>query len=639
MDVTKTFAELCSLIIDEFYGELPSRIFSMLLTKGRSTAHDLEEALEMSKPKLRHGLAVLQQYNLIYWYISAGGQHAFYEANYKNAYSLLRAGKILEMMETKAPQKDIMQNLLLSGYTRIGDLVAAYQEKIDLDNKAKAEAFDPETYKSSLVIRSTTQLNSAICRLVEAELVDLVNPYSFQTADDILEKAKKEVTDKHFSSGIRGTKAKLEFDEKLSERLREIRSESTSLKRKLEQNGSGTKRRKLQGGGMANGSLEDESDPQLDPKLVIRVNYEKCMVDLRNRRLVQYAAETLSDTTSYVYAQVLVHLTKDVSRCRLDPLIDRYNLDDRPAPKTVTTAEVLDSLKTSLDLSLGLSKATRKKLSKRAAESISPEAPKKSAMFPGAEVQGDASSDEDEEDTTDDEAYDDDYKPNGITNGVNGQGKTDDDKEVIWNRPSQLKQHLLILAKSKQNFLRQCAEDEWTVDFELVMSAMRESEIDLVIQNTASEKGLRLVRILRANGKLDEKALPQIALMPKTEIQRRMLEMQSAGFVFVQEVPREAKADVKKSFFLWYDDLDKTRERIIDTSYKTMMHCIQVLETLRHKEKEVLATTQRSDVKGREEDMLKEEFYQRYKRFLKSEKMLFSQVMRVDDLVAVLRDF
>ncbi|KAK4227583.1 RNA polymerase III subunit RPC82-domain-containing protein [Podospora fimiseda] len=638
ISVTKTVAELLSLIIDEMYGELPSRIFSMLLKRGRSTAHDLEQALEMNKSKLRHGLAVLQQYNLLYWHVNAGAQHAFYEANVENAYNLIRAGKILEMIGASygGPAKDVMQNLLLSGQTRIGDLVAAYQEKIELDNKAKEAAEDPSSYKSPLPVKDTSTLNSVICRLVEADLVDLVHHNSFEPPDDIVERAKKEVTDKHFPTGIRGTKAKIEFDEKLSERLREFRSESKALKRKLEQNGSAAKRRKLAGGV---GLLDAEMDPALDLNQVIRINYEKCMVDLRNRRLVQYAADIFSDTTSYVYAEVLKHLTKDISRCRLDPLVDRYKEDDKPAQLTVTTAEILDRVKTSLDLSLGLGKITREKLSRRAAETICPYPPTKNVIIGEAEVQGDASSDEEgPEQSTDDEDFDSDYKPNGI-NGVNGQAKVDKSKPIVFSRPDQLRQHLLLLAESNQKFVRQCAKDEWTVDFELVMDAMRESEIDLAIENTAGQRGLRLVRILRANGKLDEKALPQVALLPKNEIQRTMHAMHEAGFLNIQEIPREAKADVKKSFFLWYTDLNRAQQNIINKSYKTMSHCLQVLETLRHKEDEVLAHTKRSDVKGHEEEMLKAEFFQRYKRFLQCEKMLLSQVMRVDDLVAVLRDF
>lgn len=628
----------------------------MLLTRGRSTILDLEQSMEMTRSKIRHGLAVLQQYNLLYWHLDPGAQHAFYEANVENAYYLIRAGKILEMVETSygPPAKDVMQNLLLSGQTRIGDLVVAYQERIEQDNKQKAASPDEESYKSNLLVKSTGQLNSIICRLVEAELIDQVTANTFESPEDILKKVEKEVNDKHFFGGVRGTKAKIEYQEKLAERLREVRSEPKSLKRKLEQNGSTAKRRKLLGGGMTNGLVEDEMDPALDPQQVIRVNYEKCTVDLRNRRLVQYASDLFGDTTSYVYAQLLRHLTKDISRCRLDPLVDHYGEkdDDMPAQKFVTTAEILDSLKTAIDLSVGLGKTTRKMLSKKAAMAIHPRPPTKKPLIQEAEVQGGASSDEeDDAETTDDEDYDGDYKPpplNGVNgnhrtnevNGVNGSAKIDDkDKEIVWDRPNQLRQHLLILAESNQHLVRHCGMDEWTVDFELVMAAMRVSELDTVIEQTTGPKGLRLARILRARGKLDEKALPTIAMMQKAELQRKLLEMQSAGFVHVQEVPREPKADVKKSFFLWYSDLDKTRDRVLDTSYRTMMHCIQVLEALRHKDSDVLTTTRRSDVKGKEEEMLRQEYFQRYKRFLQSEKMLFSQIMRVDDLVAILRDF
>jgi DNA-directed RNA polymerase III subunit RPC3 len=171
------------------------------------------------------------------------------------------------------------------------------------------------------------------------------------------------------------------------------------------------------------------------------------------------------------------------------------------------------------------------------------------------------------------------------------------------------------------------------------MKALREVELDSVIERTSGRQGLRLVRILRAKGRLDEKALPNVALMRKSELQQKMLEMQTAGFVSVQEVPRDVKADVKKSFFLWFCDIDQSLTKLLDTSYTTMVHCMQVLEALRQKERDVLETTKRSDVRGREKDTMRKEYYERYSRFLESERKLFAQVMRLDDLVSVLRDY
>ncbi|KAK4239203.1 hypothetical protein C8A03DRAFT_32759 [Achaetomium macrosporum] len=672
MLVTKPVTELCALLIDELYGELPSRIFATLLSKGKSTLPQLALHTSMTPRQLRHGLAVLQQHNLLFYHLDAGAEFASYEANAEHAYNLVRIGKILEMIDSSfgAPAKDVMQNLLLSGQTRISDLVAAYQEKIEQANMAAAlmgengevgseangvNGDSRPAKKAGPFVKSTAHLNSIICRLVEAELIDVVHPKTFESPADILKVVEKEVMDKYFPAGVKGNKAKVELQQRIAEGLRKVRGESKSLKRKLEQNGSAAKRRKLLAGlsGMTNGVHDDDMDPSLDPKQVIRINYEKCLVELRNRRLVQFATDMFSETTAYVYGVLLKLLTKDLPRCRPDPVMDiaeDEEENEKKGPGFVTTEQILDNLKTSVDLSLGIGKAEKRHISSSAAENIRQYPPEKKPKIEEAEVDGEASEDEDEDDEPSGEEsdHDTDYKApmmNGI-NGVNGTSgakvKFDESagpKEQRMDRPTQLRQHLLLLAESTQRFVRHCGPNEWTVDFPPLMNALREVELDSVIERTSGRQGLRLVRILRAKGKLDEKALPNVALMRKSELQQKMLEMQTAGFVDVQEVPRDVKADVKKSFFLWFCDVDRTLDRLLDTSYKTMVHCIQVLEALRQKEKDVLETTKRTDVRGREKDTMRKEYYERYSRFLECERRLFAQVARVDDLVSVLRDF
>ncbi|KAL2167970.1 hypothetical protein VTG60DRAFT_609 [Thermothelomyces hinnuleus] len=671
MLVTKPAAELCALLVDELHGELPSRIFAMLLSKGRSTVPQLSQYTSMTPRQVRHGLAVLQQHNLLFYHVDPGAEFAYYEANPDHAYNLIRSGKILEMIDTTfgAPAKDVMQSLLLSGQTRISDLVAAYQEKIEQANKSAAGVGDEDevgaeqpnglhgdsqsSKKTGPLVKSTAHLNSIICRLVEAELIDVVHAKSFESPEDVLKSVEKEVMDKYFPNGVKGNKAKAELQERIAEGLRKVRGESKSLKRKLEQNGTAAKRRKLMSGiGAVNGVQDEDMDPALDPRQVIRINYEKCLVDLRNRRLVQYASDMIGETTAYVYGVLLKLLTKDVPRCRLDPVLDAEDDNDEgeKGPGSVTTEQILDNLKTSVDLSLGIGKAERRHISSTAAEKIERYPPQKKVLIEVAEVDGEASADEDEGDdeSSEESDYDSDYKApttNG-TNGVNGTNGTrvkfEDataPKERRMDRPTQLRQHLLILAESTQRFVRHCGPDEWTVDFGPVMNSLREAELDSVIERTCGRQGLRLVRILRAKGKLDEKALPNVALMRKPELQQKMLEMQTAGFVSVQEVPRDVKADVKKSFFLWYCDVDRSLKRLLDTSYRTMVNCLQVLEALRQKERDVLETTKRTDVRGREKDIMRKSYYERYSRFLDCERKLFAQVMRIDDLVSVLRDF
>jgi DNA-directed RNA polymerase III subunit RPC3 len=88
---------------------------------------------------------------------------------------------------------------------------------------------------------------------------------------------EKEVMDKYFPAGVKGNKAKIEYQDRLAEALRKVRGESKSLKRKLEQNGSAAKRRKLFSGmGMANGGDEEEDlDPALDVSAICWRSYQE----------------------------------------------------------------------------------------------------------------------------------------------------------------------------------------------------------------------------------------------------------------------------------------------------------------------------------------------------------------------------
>ncbi|KAK1832764.1 RNA polymerase III subunit RPC82-domain-containing protein [Podospora conica] len=670
MEVTKDAAELCALLIDELYGELPSRIFAVLLSRGRSNLAQLAHYTSMNPRQLRHGLAVLIQYNLLFH--QSDGPFTVYEANAAFAYNLIRTGKILEMVEGSfgPVAKDVMQNLMVSGQTRVSDLLAAYQIKIDRAKAAAEQDMDlefpefnlpngnhHEVKKPDHQVKSTAQLNSIICRLVEAELIDVVHSKTFQSPDDIVKEAESQVAANYFPNGVKGGKGKAEYEQKVAEALRKIRSESKSLKRKLESNGSASKKRKLfagigpngtangisNGANGANGAHEEEMDPALDPKQVIRINYEKCLVDLRNRRLVQFVCDTLGETTGYVYGVLLKILTKQLSRCRLDPRLDiAEDGTQNQESGVVTSNELLDNMKTSIDLSLGIGKAAKNIISSRAAERIR-ENPPKPKLFIEAAVDGDASADESESDDDDSDDYDSDFEEQPAAPAANGSKVKFADgaagKEQRMDRPTQLRQHLLLLSESHQHFVRHCGMNEWTVDFGPLLQIQREAELDAVIERTSGKEGLRLVRILRSNGKMDEKALQNIALMRKGELQEKMLEMQTAGFVQIQEVPRDNKADVKKSLFLWHVDLESSSKMMLETSYKSMVRCLQVLEVLRQKEKDVLMLTKRTDVKGREKDVMRKEYFDRYSRFQVHEKQLFAQVQRLDDLVALLRDF
>lgn len=352
----------------------------------------------------------------------------------------------------------------------------------------------------------------------------------------------------------------------------------------------------------------------------------------------------IGDTTSYVYAVVLRQLTKKVSRCHADPSMDIMDMGDEDGTRqpVVTTMEILDNLPTAIDPSHGLAKVSRSRINKHSAEAVRPNPPNpnKVPFLGGGDDEDDEESDEsDAELNGKHESEDDsdiDAKP-----GVNGTAG-----KVRFAEPARkegrvdmLRQHLYLLAENTIPFIRQCAAEQWTVDFRLLVQHLREAELDTVIERTVGRQGLRLVRILRKKGKLDEKALPSISLMKKSDVQNKMLEMEIAGFVDIQEVPRDNSRTANRTIFLWYTDTDRCIHTLLNNTYKTATRFLQRLSVHRRKEKDVLLLTKRTDVKGREKDVMQKEYYDRFARLLEIERKLLGHMMRMDEMVAVLRDY
>ena len=128
-------------------------------------------------------------------------------------------------------------------------------------------------------------------------------------------------------------------------------------------------------------------------------------------------------------------------------------------------------------------------------------------------------------------------------------------------------------------------------------------------------------------------------VLRKADVHVKMAEMEMAGFLDVQEVPRDNQRAAARTIFLWFFDQDRTLKRTLDNAYKAMVRCLQRLEVERRKKSNVLAVTGRKDVQGKEEEKLRGDVYNEYQQFLAIEQKLLGQVSKLDDLVAVFRDY
>jgi DNA-directed RNA polymerase III subunit RPC3 len=112
--------------------------------------------------------------------------------------------------------------------------------------------------------------------------------------------------------------------------------------------------------------------------------------------------------------------------------------------------------------------------------------------------------------------------------------------------------------------------------------------------------------------------------------------MQMAGFVDIQEVPRDNNRTPSRTIFLWFFDVDRVRGSIQVSIYKAMSRCLQVLEV---EKVGVAAILERTDIKGREEELLDKTEFNELRVIREKEEKILTQVARLDDLMAVFRDF
>lgn len=396
----------------------------------------------------------------------------------------------------------------------------------------------------------------------------------------------------------------------------------------------------------------------IQPNIIVRVNYERCLVELRNQRLAAFAADTLGEATADVYRIVLDLVTASMPRCRPDPLVG--HIEPQPDPVVITTLDIFDHLGENVQVSTGIGKAPKGTVDHSSAERVNPNVPQ--------------SDDESDFDDSDDDGptngrpasvrpgralnnHDDDdpFSESEGENGVNGdaQGtqtngerqprvKFETSSSNRADRLDQMRQHLLLLKDSKHRFIRHCGvqgRGQWTIDFSQLMDRLREAEMDAVVEHSFGRHGLRLTRIMREKGKLDEKLLQSLAMMKKGDVQGKMLAMKMAGLVDIQEVPRDANRLANRTLFFWHFDAEKTQAQLLDDVYKAMLRCLETLQVKRHHERYILSFVERKDVVGKEEEVMTEEHYNTYNGHLEIQEKLMGQVMRLDDMISVLRDF
>ncbi|KAF7171536.1 hypothetical protein CNMCM5623_003844 [Aspergillus felis] len=630
-------AELCELLVEENFGELFGRIFTTLSRYDRLNLPRLKAYSELPNRQLLPALAAMIQQHLVYHYTSYDDGVTYYEANMQSAYYLVRSGKILELVEERLGKyaATVLSTIMYLGHAQVSYLEtlpeltpeavkvngvskehAGYEEDEEQSNGLNGEhpSEQPELLHPTLKVLAAhgyiirvreTQFQSHADNILDAERVIRSKPEIKALKGKRLEEAViegtlgllKERTDGDLTRGLivhgvpRGAKRKYS-----SRRADEPNKKSRIDFASVDENDAQDEEEENE---WSDDEMGYDTTP-MESGLVVRVNYNKLDVALRNRRFIELAEQGVLPATAEVYECLLRRIEYQTHQCRATAEIPREGEEGEQYSVPIA----LSALAEDVDPQLDLSNST---------------GPMDTSQPDGRRGKRPLESDVDG--TTHEGA-------NGLSSGGNCTFEID--------------QHLSLLAQPPHNLTSKRMVSgliTWTVEFRHLARKLRHLELERMIEARYGDVALRVVRVLHAKGKLDEKRLQEISLLPFKDLRQVLASMQAGGFVDLQEVPRDAQRQPSRTIYLWYYDPDRICNSVLQDTYKAMSRCLQRLRFERSRLKEFLEKTERSDVKGNEQRYLSEPELVLLEQWRAKEALLLGEVARLDEMVAVMRDY
>lgn len=358
--------------------------------------------------------------------------------------------------------------------------------------------------------------------------------------------------------------------------------------------------------------------PQHDT--VVHIDLTKCTIALRSQRLESFAYRFLGPDTGAVYSAIL-KVIDDQTKTVRDELAGSSDDDDQDHTR--------GSVATLYDI--------------------------EDALDPELYLAGDS----DDVDMTN---YDDqDGQGEGsksTTNGANGTNRKrerdgdgdpemdgeingKDQRRVVskHERLEQIKHHLGILQEHPWTFctrISSLGSGTYTINFENLTQHLISAEVDATVQARFGRIGLRIVRMLRTVGKLEEKSMSERCFVGMKTLRTHCASLISAGFIHEQEIPKDNTRQPTRTIYLYSFDEDRSREFVLQQAYKTLVRCLQRLPVEREanrvtieKVEHAMATKQKVGKKDKEN----------YDAWKNAEMRLNVQIGRLDETVATLRDF
>ncbi|CAN9361122.1 unnamed protein product [Alternaria alternata] len=667
---TPVLAELCTFLVEDVYGELAARVYSILARHGRQNLASIARASYLNGRQIKYGLVILLQQHLIF-HSGSDAPLTYYEIDWQNSYAIVRFGKVVKLVEDRFGKKaaNVMSNLLALGHTRIAHLKEAYfppetESDDDSDDGTANGAGSKRKRTNGNHVNGTVRTNG-VANGMPSELddakPDLTNGHGKTNGVHKADKASKvdsvthngapeEPGQEQDDSDITSVDELYELIQLLIERgwVRTV-TETQYLspgdmhdmlyQESIEQDNAGITPTGTKDKDVVNRGTLERKRAMRDEWLTVPKFAKGGQPNGANKRMKTNGANGYATPSSD------------------EDLVIRAN------PEKIAVAMRSEQLVHLVEQRLGSVTARVYQTMLRMLESKTPRCWEEWAdpPLPSGEP-GDASIDPRFLVTARDVATKlsrergdldifEGIDPNAAVQ-ITRKGHVN--RTNIWTQPTDpaklnmeertkvVDKHIQMLAEDPFHFVTwhsRAGFSQWHIEFDEIARQMIQTEIENTISARKGSLGVKLVRALRKKGRLDERAMCNVMMMSAADVRGIVNDLTIQGFVQTQEIPKVDRREAKHSLHLVWYDRQRAREKLLHDTYKGMVRILQRIRYEREKIEFTFTKAERSDVVGNEEKWLSTRELDDLRKWKEVQEKLLLQLMREDDLVAALRDF
>lgn len=141
---------------------------------------------------------------------------------------------------------------------------------------------------------------------------------------------------------------------------------------------------------------------------------------------------------------------------------------------------------------------------------------------------------------------------------------------------------------------------EYRVDFEEACTWLRLGEITRTIEAKFGIPSRRIWNIVHDKGKLDDKHVSKLGLLAPKEARERLYNLFRSKFLYMTAVPKGNDRSAQRTFFLYYTNVAKTSEILLNNVYATVAKLRNRYQHEMSRWEKLLSKIQRAEQEGEE---------------------------------------